>query len=110
MEPTIITGLKHDSQMVHRETFAPIVYILKCKVCTSQQLASEYSVSVVQWSAGVGILGQCSPVVSVAQWSAGIGILGQCSPVVSVAQWSAGIGILSQCGPVVSWRWNTRSV
>jgi len=31
VEPTIITGLSHDSPVVHRETFAPIVYVLKCK-------------------------------------------------------------------------------
>jgi len=30
VEPTIITGLKYDSPVVLRETFAPIVYILKC--------------------------------------------------------------------------------
>jgi len=30
VEPTIITGLPHDSPVVHRETFAPIVYLLKC--------------------------------------------------------------------------------
>lgn len=30
VEPTIITGLPHDSPVVHRETFAPITYILKC--------------------------------------------------------------------------------
>ena len=29
VEPTIISGLKHDSPLVHRETFAPIVYALK---------------------------------------------------------------------------------
>ncbi|GFY67215.1 alpha-aminoadipic semialdehyde dehydrogenase [Trichonephila inaurata madagascariensis] len=29
VEPTIITGLSHDAEVVHRETFAPIVYILK---------------------------------------------------------------------------------
>lgn len=29
VEPTIITGLSHDSPVVHRETFAPIVYVLK---------------------------------------------------------------------------------
>lgn len=29
VEPTVITGLKHDSAVVHRETFAPIVYVLK---------------------------------------------------------------------------------
>nr|XP_042900559.1 alpha-aminoadipic semialdehyde dehydrogenase isoform X2 [Parasteatoda tepidariorum] len=29
VEPTIITGLSHDSEIVHQETFAPIVYILK---------------------------------------------------------------------------------
>lgn len=30
VEPTIITGLPHDSPVVLRETFAPIVYVLKC--------------------------------------------------------------------------------
>ncbi len=30
VEPTIVTGLPHDSPSVHRETFAPIVYLLKC--------------------------------------------------------------------------------
>ena len=30
VEPTIVTGLKHDSPIVHKETFAPILYILKC--------------------------------------------------------------------------------
>ena len=33
VEPTIVTGLPHDSPLVHRETFAPIVYVLKFKVC-----------------------------------------------------------------------------
>ena len=32
VEPTIVTGLAHDAEIVHNETFAPIVYILKCKV------------------------------------------------------------------------------
>ncbi|CAF0974683.1 unnamed protein product [Brachionus calyciflorus] len=31
VEPTIVTGLAHDAEVVHRETFAPILYILKCK-------------------------------------------------------------------------------
>lgn len=31
VEPTIITGLTHDAPVVHRETFAPIVYILKTR-------------------------------------------------------------------------------
>lgn len=31
VEPTIITGLSHDSDVVQRETFAPIVYVLKTK-------------------------------------------------------------------------------
>ncbi|KAH8040123.1 hypothetical protein HPB51_009379 [Rhipicephalus microplus] len=30
VEPTIVTGLAHDAPVVHRETFAPIVYLLKC--------------------------------------------------------------------------------
>lgn len=29
VEPTIISGLKYDSPVVRRETFAPIVYLLK---------------------------------------------------------------------------------
>ena len=32
MEPTIISGLQHDAQIVHKETFAPIVYVLKTEV------------------------------------------------------------------------------
>ena len=32
VEPTIVTGLPHDAEVVMRETFAPIVYVLKCKV------------------------------------------------------------------------------
>nr|KAG5705947.1 hypothetical protein BaRGS_010837 [Batillaria attramentaria] len=31
VEPTIISGLAHDAPVVHRETFAPIVYALKTK-------------------------------------------------------------------------------
>lgn len=30
MEPTIVTGLAHDAPIVHHETFAPIVYVLRC--------------------------------------------------------------------------------
>lgn len=30
VEPTIITDLPHNAEVVHRETFAPIVYVLKC--------------------------------------------------------------------------------
>ena len=30
VEPTIITGLSYDSPVVQKETFAPIVYLLKC--------------------------------------------------------------------------------
>ena len=33
VEATIVTGLPHDSPLVHRETFAPIAYALKFKVC-----------------------------------------------------------------------------
>lgn len=29
VEPTIISGLKYNSPVVRRETFAPIVYVLK---------------------------------------------------------------------------------
>jgi aldehyde dehydrogenase family 7 protein A1 len=31
VEPTIVSGLQHDAPVVLRETFAPIVYVLKCK-------------------------------------------------------------------------------
>ena len=34
VEPTIVSGLSHDAEIVHRETFAPIVYILKTQVCS----------------------------------------------------------------------------
>jgi aldehyde dehydrogenase family 7 protein A1 len=30
VEPTIVTNLPHDSPIVHRETFVPILYVLKC--------------------------------------------------------------------------------
>lgn len=30
VEPTIISGIAHDAPIVHTETFAPILYILKC--------------------------------------------------------------------------------
>ena len=31
VEPTIVVDLEHDAAIVHAETFAPILYILKCK-------------------------------------------------------------------------------
>ncbi|XP_046856803.1 alpha-aminoadipic semialdehyde dehydrogenase-like [Xenia sp. Carnegie-2017] len=31
VEPTIVTGLSHDTEIVQRETFAPILYVLKTK-------------------------------------------------------------------------------
>ncbi|CAF1044508.1 unnamed protein product [Adineta steineri] len=31
VQPTIVTDLKHNSPIVHQETFAPILYVLKCK-------------------------------------------------------------------------------
>ncbi|XP_072166624.1 alpha-aminoadipic semialdehyde dehydrogenase-like [Diadema setosum] len=31
VEPTIVTGLPHDAEIVHRESFAPVLYILKTK-------------------------------------------------------------------------------
>lgn len=30
VEPTIISGIAHDAPIVHTETFAPILYVLKC--------------------------------------------------------------------------------
>jgi hypothetical protein len=32
VEPTIVTDLAHDSDVVLKETFAPILYVLKTKV------------------------------------------------------------------------------
>ena len=31
VEPTIITGLPHDSSLVHKEVLVPIVYVFKCQ-------------------------------------------------------------------------------
>ncbi|XP_068694446.1 alpha-aminoadipic semialdehyde dehydrogenase-like isoform X2 [Montipora capricornis] len=31
VEPTIVTDLNHDAEIVHRESFVPILYVLKCK-------------------------------------------------------------------------------
>lgn len=31
VQPTIVTNLQHDASIVHQETFAPILYVLKCK-------------------------------------------------------------------------------
>lgn len=31
VEPTIVTGLSHDAEIVHREFFVPLLYVLKCK-------------------------------------------------------------------------------
>ena len=31
VEPTLVTGLSHDADIVHKETFAPILYVLKCR-------------------------------------------------------------------------------
>lgn len=36
VEPTIVVDLPHDAEVVHRETFAPIVYLLKAKVSESR--------------------------------------------------------------------------
>ena len=33
VEPTIVSGLKHNDPLVLKETFAPIVYVTKFKVC-----------------------------------------------------------------------------
>ena len=32
VQPTIVTELQHNSPLVHQETFAPILYVLKCQV------------------------------------------------------------------------------
>lgn len=33
VEPTIVTGLAHNASIAHTETFAPILYVFKFKVC-----------------------------------------------------------------------------
>lgn len=45
VEPTIVTGLAHDSPVVQKETFAPIVYLLKCD---SVEQAVQWNNSVKQ--------------------------------------------------------------
>ena len=32
VEPTIVTGLAHDAEIVQRESFVPVLYVVKCKV------------------------------------------------------------------------------
>lgn len=41
VEPTIVTGLKHDAKIVQRETFAPILYVFKTKVSFSFDFSQE---------------------------------------------------------------------
>jgi aldehyde dehydrogenase family 7 protein A1 len=31
VQPTIVTGLPHNASIVHKETFAPVVYVLKAE-------------------------------------------------------------------------------
>ena len=31
MEPTVVTGLAHDHELIHTEAFCPILYVLKYK-------------------------------------------------------------------------------
>ena len=38
MEPTLVTGLSHDAPIVQRETFAPILYVVKFKVGYTHKL------------------------------------------------------------------------
>ncbi|XP_078253127.1 alpha-aminoadipic semialdehyde dehydrogenase [Rhinoraja longicauda] len=45
VEPTIVTGLPHDATIVHTETFAPILYVLKFK---SEQEAFAWNNEVKQ--------------------------------------------------------------
>ncbi|XP_026275375.1 putative aldehyde dehydrogenase family 7 member A1 homolog [Frankliniella occidentalis] len=45
VEPTIVTGLTYDSPVVQKETFAPIVYLLKCD---SVEQAMQWNNSVKQ--------------------------------------------------------------
>lgn len=45
VQPTIVTGLKHDSEIVKKETFAPIVYVIECD---SVDQAIEYNNEVDQ--------------------------------------------------------------
>ncbi|CAG0886283.1 unnamed protein product [Darwinula stevensoni] len=57
VEPTIITGLSHNSPLVLRETFAPIVYALKCKnmdegICWNNEVQQGLSSSLFTQSIG----------------------------------------------------------
>lgn len=36
VEPTLVTGLPHDAKIVLKETFAPILYVLKYQVTFSE--------------------------------------------------------------------------
>lgn len=45
VQPTIVTGLKHDSELIKKETFAPIVYVIECD---SVDQAIEYNNEVEQ--------------------------------------------------------------
>ena len=45
VEPTIVSGLPHDSPVIHRETFAPIVYMIKT---SSFEQGIEYNNEVKQ--------------------------------------------------------------
>ncbi len=52
VEPTIVTDLPHDAEVVHRETFAPIVYVLKAKVTERTAKNAVYIACVTEknWS------------------------------------------------------------
>lgn len=62
VEPTIVTNLAHDSPVIQKETFAPIVYVLKTK---SLDEAIEWNNEVKQ---GLSSAVFTSNVSSVFQW------------------------------------------
>ena len=46
VQPTIVTELQHNSPLVHQETFAPILYVLKCQVrFSSRHMSTNASLS-----------------------------------------------------------------
>ncbi len=48
VEPTIVTGLAHDADIVQKETFVPILYVLKFKVNGSQSSPLNKLIMVVK--------------------------------------------------------------
>lgn len=86
VEPTILTNLPHDSPMIQKETFAPIVYVLKTK---SLEEAIQWNNEVKQ---GLSSAVFTSNVSSVFEW---IGPNGSDCGLVNVNTSPSGAGMLN---------------